>query len=107
MYPKTEVNGLMSNRTPMTNGIPQRLLLGQVLFNIFVSYRDSGIQCSLSHFANDTGLCGVIRTLEGSDAIQRGPDRLENRAHANVLGFNKANARFCIWFGAIPSSEKG
>lgn len=61
------------------------------LFNI--SDRDSGIECSPSQFANDTRLCGVISMLEGSDAIQRGPDSLENWAHAKVLDFNKARCK--------------
>ncbi|GAB0176901.1 cAMP-dependent protein kinase inhibitor alpha [Grus japonensis] len=54
---------------------------------------DSRIECTLSKFADDTKLCGVINTLEGRDAIQRGPDRLRRWAHANRMKFNKAKCK--------------
>jgi len=51
------------------SGIPQELVLGPVLFNIFVTDMDSGVECTLSKYASHTKLCGAIDTLEGRDAI--------------------------------------
>lgn len=59
------------------SGVSQGLVLRMVLFNIFVGHMDSGIKCTLSKFANDAKLCGVVNKVEGKNAIQRDLDSLE------------------------------
>lgn len=38
------------------------LILGLALFNVFVSDRVSGIECTLLNCADNTKLCGVVPT---------------------------------------------
>ncbi|GAB0183953.1 mitochondrial enolase superfamily member 1 [Grus japonensis] len=87
------VNGSMSKWRTVMSGIPQGSVLGPALFNVFVSDMDNGIECTLSKFANDNKLRGGVDMLEGRDAIQRDPDRLERWACVNCMKFNKAKCK--------------
>ena len=73
--------------------VPQRSALGPVLFNIFISNTDGGVECTLSEFAEGTKLWGTVNTPEGWDAIQIYLDMLKQWAQVNLMRFNETNDR--------------
>jgi len=76
------VNSSTSRWRSVTSGVPQGSILGQVLFNIFISDTDSSIKCS-----------GAVNMPEGWDAIHGDLDKLKKWACVNFTRFNKAKCK--------------
>lgn len=58
-----------------TNGVPLGLFLGPDLFSIFINNPNAGFGCTISKFAEDTKMGGVVCFFERQKALQRKLDR--------------------------------
>ena len=63
------------------------------MFHFFINDLHEELECSLSQFADDTELRGVVDTPAGCAALQRDLDRLESWAERNLLRLNKGKGR--------------
>lgn len=60
-----------------------------VLFNIFIIYPDSGIECILSKISDDTKLGGIVDLLKGRKSSQMDLDKPDTWVKFTLMTFNK------------------
>lgn len=86
------------------SGVPKESVLGPLFLNIFINDLDSGTECTLNKFENDTKLSGTVNMEEGKDAIQMDMDKFEKWAHENLTKISKVKCHTGSWQSQISPS---
>jgi len=75
LSPESGGYGSVSGWRSVANGVHQRLVLGWIPFNIFINDIDSGVECTLNKFVDDTGVIWPVDYEEVSGPQQLAIER--------------------------------
>ena len=82
------INGTVSIWKLVLSGIPQRSVLGPLLFLMFINDLDLNIHNVLLKFADDTKICSRIRKSDDVQKLQGDLNTLQEWAHTWQMKFN-------------------
>ncbi|MES9905174.1 MAG: reverse transcriptase family protein [Sedimenticola sp.] len=83
----------MSQKSPVTSGIPQGSVLGPILFLIFINDLPEIVTSAVKLFADDTKLYREIASANDCELIQEDLNKLSNWTDTWLLRFNAAKCK--------------
>ncbi|CAM4625018.1 unnamed protein product [Caretta caretta] len=87
------LKGELSGWKEVTNGVPQGLVLGPILFNLFITDLGTKSGSVLIKSADEAKLGGIANTERDRDIIQEDLDDLVNWSNSNRMKFNSEKCK--------------
>ena len=98
-YQYTEVNGVLSNKTAITLGVPQGTVLGPLLYLIYTHDLPNATILKALLFADDTTLIATAKTIsELHDLMQKEINSLHNWFVHNKLTLNVKKSKLMYFY---------
>jgi len=88
---RIHVNGSLSSWIAVLSGVPQRSILGPLLFLIFVNDLPEWVHNSIKMFADDTNIWAKIEKMEDKESLQQDLDNLVEWSKNWLLAFTLRN----------------
>ena len=85
---RVTINGSRSSWANVLSGVPQGLMLGPLLFLLFVNDLPDWIKTNIRMFADDTKIWTRISGVNDSEALQQDLDSLSRWSEEWLLRFN-------------------
>ena len=85
--------GQASSQCPVTSGVPQGTLLGPLLFLLYINDLPDNVQSSVSLFADDALLYGIVASDADCDLLHSGLRRLESWQYHWQMEFNPSKCK--------------
>lgn len=76
---KVGASGQFLQRRGVKSDMSQRFILAQVLFSLFISDLELGINCKMAKFANDTQLFQVVMSRMDCEKLWKDVSQLEDQ----------------------------
>ena len=88
---RVQINGKKSEWGNVTSGVPQGLVLGSLLFIIYINDLETGINSDISKFADDTKIGRPIKNIDDARMLQDYLNRLYEWSEKWQMQFNVNN----------------
>jgi len=88
------VDGVASEEAPVTSGVLQGTVLGQLLFLIHISDINNNLSSSVTSFSDDTRVIRIITSCNDVETLQEGLFKIYDWAERNNMRFNKDKFEF-------------